>query len=58
MKGDHVYDSAGYRVEVLHEPENGNEAHSGIHDTLQDEMVIAELLAEKVSEVHAVKSKE
>jgi hypothetical protein len=52
----HVYDSAGYRIKILHEPEKGNEAHSGIHDTDQDQMIIAELLAEQVSEMHAVKS--
>ncbi|MDZ7760068.1 MAG: hypothetical protein U5L00_07425 [Desulfovermiculus sp.] len=55
---NHVDDYAGYLIRVLHEPEKGNEAHSGIHDTIQDEMIIAELLAEKVSEVHAVKSRE
>ena len=52
---NHVYDSLGYRIRVLHEPEEGNAAHSGIHDTARDEMMIAELLAEKVSEMHTVK---
>lgn len=52
---NYVHDTAGYSIRVLHKPEQNNEAHSGIHDTGQNEMVIAELLAEKVSEMRAVK---
>lgn len=50
-----VYDASRYPIRILHEPEENNEAHSGIHDTAQDEMIIAELLAESISEMHAVK---
>lgn len=51
----HVATEAEYTIRILHDPTEGNEAHAGIHDTIQDEMIIAELLAESVAEMHSVK---
>jgi hypothetical protein len=39
----------------LHEPEPDDPAHSGIHDIAQDEILIADLIAEKVEETYPVK---
>ncbi len=44
-----------YSIRFLHEPEPDDSAHSGIHDTIQDEMMIAELIAERVAQIHPVK---
>ncbi len=44
-----------YSIRFLHEPEPDDPAHSGIHNTAQDEMLIAELIAEKVDEAYPVK---
>ena len=51
----HVKDVSGFEIRFLHEPKRGDRAHSGIHDTAQDEMLIAELIAEKVTESYPVK---
>jgi len=48
----HVRTYSMYSIRVLHEPEDDDPAHSGIHDTVQDEMLISELIAEKVSALH------
>ena len=45
----------GYSIRFLHEPEPDDPAHSGIHDTAQDEMLLAELIAEKVDESYTVR---
>lgn len=50
----HVRKETGYLLRFLHEPEPGDPAHSGIHDTKVDEMIIAELIAESVEETHMV----
>jgi len=50
----HVRKETGYSIRVLHEPEPDDPAHSGIHDTAADEMMIAELIAEAVEETHPV----
>lgn len=52
----HVVKSSGVQIRFLHEPEPGDPAHSGIHDTDQDEMLIAELIVEKLVEAHPVRA--
>lgn len=51
----HVREASMYSVRFLREPEPDDPAHSGIHDTIQDEMMIAELIAERVAQMHPVK---
>lgn len=51
----HVMDSIGLEIRFLHEPEPDDPAHSGIFDTAQDEMMIAEHIVEKVLDTHLVK---
>jgi len=41
-----------FKIRVLHEPSASDPSHSGIHDTIQDELVISELIAEKVLETY------
>ena len=48
----YVEEATGLSIRVLHEPVPGDLSHSGIHDTAQDEDLIAELIAEKVLETH------
>ena len=48
----HVEQASGFSIRVLHEPFPDIPSHSGIHDTAQDEDLIAELIAEKVHETH------
>jgi len=50
----HVSEASGFQIHFLHEPEPNDPAHSGIHDTSQDEMLIAELIVEKVTETYPV----
>jgi hypothetical protein len=44
----HVHKQTARTIRVLHEPGKNDPAHAGIHDTAQDEMIIAELIAETV----------
>ncbi len=53
--GHYVHESSGFQIRFVHEPEPADFAHSGIFDTDQDEMMIAELIAEKVAESFPVK---
>ena len=48
----HVQKETGYLIRFLHEPEPDDLAHSGIHDTAADEMMIAEIIAEAVEETY------
>lgn len=52
----HVRRETGYAIRFLHEPEPDDPAHSGIHDTAADEMLIAELIVEAVEDVYPVKA--
>jgi len=52
----YVADAAGLSIRFLHEPEPADPAHSGIYDTRQDEMLIAELIAEMVIETFPVRA--
>jgi len=52
----HVVESLGIQIRFLNEPEPDDPAHSGIHDTDQDEMLIAELIVEKIVEAHPVRA--
>ncbi len=54
----HVREASMYSLRFLHEPEPDDPVHSGIHDTAQDEMLIAELIAEKVEGLYPVKYKQ
>lgn len=49
---DYVKECSGYNIKVLHEPQPGDPSHSGIHDTIQDEIMIAELIVEKIVETY------
>lgn len=51
----HVREVSGFQIRVLHEPEPNDPAHSGIYDTAQDEMQIAELIVEKIEETWPVR---
>ena len=51
----YVQDVSMFSIRFLHEPESNDPAHSGIHDTDQDEMMIGELIAEKVENNYPVK---
>ncbi len=51
----HVREASLYSLRFLHEPEPDDPMHSGIHDTAQDEMLIAELITEKIEEIYSVK---
>lgn len=51
----YVREASMYSIRFVHEPEPEDPAHSGIHDTAQDEMLIAELIIEKVEEIYPVK---
>ena len=53
----HVTEASGFRIRFMHEPEPDDPAHSGIWDTNQDEMMISELIAQKVYEMHPVKAR-
>jgi hypothetical protein len=44
--------TAASTIRVLHEPGKNDPAHAGIHDTAQDEMIIAELITETVDTLH------
>jgi hypothetical protein len=48
----HVLAQSRFRIRVLHEPSDVDPSHSGIHDTIQDELMISELIAEMVIETH------
>jgi len=48
----HVEQAADLSIRVLHEPALDDLSHSGIHDTAQDEDLIAELIVEKILESH------
>ena len=48
----HVKTQTALTIRVLHEPSGKDPAHSGIYDTDQDEMIIAELIAETVDTLH------
>ncbi len=49
----YVEEATGLNISVLHEPIPNDHSHCGIHDTSQDEDLIAELIAEKVLEIHS-----
>lgn len=49
---DYVEACSQFKIRVLHEPKAGDPSHSGIHDTIQDERLISELIAEKVIETY------
>jgi len=48
----HVETQSHFKIRVLHEPSAVDPSHSGIHDTIQDELMISELIAEKVLETY------
>ena len=48
----HVETQSHFKIRVLHEPSSVDPSHSGIHDTIQDELMISELIAEKVLETY------
>lgn len=48
----HVETQSPYKIRVLHEPLDTDPSHSGIHETIQDELMISELIVEKVLETH------
>jgi hypothetical protein len=48
----HVEMQSHFKIRVLHEPSSVDPSHSGIHDTIQDELMISELIAEQVIETH------
>jgi len=48
----HVKTQTVLTIRVLHEPGKNDPAHAGIHDTAQDEMIIAELITETVDTLH------
>lgn len=52
---NYVAEASGFSIRFRHEPEPDDPAHSGIYGTDQDEMMIAELIAEKATEMYAVK---
>lgn len=52
----HVSEASGFQISFVHEPEPDDPAHSGIYGTDQDEMMIAELIAEKATESYGVRS--
>jgi hypothetical protein len=41
-----------FKIRVLHEPSSSDHSHSGIHDTIQDELMISELISEKILETY------
>jgi len=43
-----------HTIRILHEPGRNDPAHAGIYDTAQDEMIIAELIAEAVDDNYRV----
>ncbi len=51
----YVEQASGFYIRFLHEPEPLDPAHSGIHDTAQDEILICELIAETVAESYPAK---
>jgi len=48
----HVEQASGLNIRVLHEPTVDDLSHCGIHDTAQDEDLIAELIVEKILETY------
>lgn len=48
----HVETQAHFKIRVLHEPSSVDPSHSGIHDTIQDELMISELISEKILETY------
>jgi GTPase len=48
----HVKTQTASTIRVLHEPGKNDPAHAGIHDTAQDEMIIAELITETVDTLY------
>lgn len=54
---EHVKTESSYTISVLHEPIVQDDSHSGIHGTAQDQLMISELIAEKVLESHPAKEK-
>ena len=48
----HVKTQTALTIRVLHEPGKNDPAHAGIHDTAQDEMIIAELITETVDTLY------
>ncbi len=48
----HVKTQTASTIRVLHEPGKNDPAHAGIHDTAQDEMIIAELITETVAALY------
>ena len=49
---EHVVQSSGWNIRMLHKPEENNCAHAGIYDTNQDHELIAELITETIQEIH------
>lgn len=49
---ENVEKKSHFKIRVLHEPLDLDPSHSGIHDTIQDELMISELIAEKVLETY------
>lgn len=48
----HVALESGFQIDMRHQPEAGDEAHSGIFGTEQDGELIAELILETIQEIH------
>ena len=42
-------------LQILHEPENGDPSHSGIHNLRLDDNLIADLIAQVIQETHSAK---
>ncbi len=49
---NHIQNCRNLSIKILHEPEPGDPSHSGIHDTIQDEIMIAELIVERILETY------
>lgn len=49
---EHIEANSSFKIRILHEPSSIDPSHSGIYDTIQDEIMISELIAEKIIETH------
>jgi len=43
------------KLQILHEPENGDPSHSGIHNLRPEDDLIADLIAQVIQEAHSAK---
>jgi hypothetical protein len=48
----HVKEESDFEIRILHDPKDSDFSHSGIHDTVQDEIMIAALIAEKILDTY------